>query len=140
MAADDAEAVKRAVNEAAESLGGLDILVNNAGVFRSGPIEDMTLEDVDTTLKVNVRAAILASQAALTHLPEGGRIISTGGNLATRVPAGGTSPYSAVMMERMAIPRYGKPDDVAALVAFVAGPEAGSINGTGLTVDGGANA
>jgi NAD(P)-dependent dehydrogenase (short-subunit alcohol dehydrogenase family) len=49
-------------------------------------------------------------------------------------------PYAAVMMERMAIPRYGKPDDVAALVAFVAGPEAGSINGTGLTVDGGANA
>jgi 3-oxoacyl-[acyl-carrier protein] reductase len=184
MAADDAEAVKRAVNEAAESLGGLDILVNNAGVFRNGPIEDMTLEDVDTTLKVNVRAAILASQAALAYLPEGGRIISTGGNLATRVPAGGTSlysaskaaligwtqglardlgprkitvnivhpgatdtdmnpadgPYSAVMMERMAIPRYGKPDDVAALVAFVAGPEAGSINGTGLTVDGGANA
>jgi 3-oxoacyl-[acyl-carrier protein] reductase len=49
-------------------------------------------------------------------------------------------PYAPVMRERMAIPRYGKPEDVAALVAFVAGSEASSINGTGLTVDGGANA
>ena len=49
-------------------------------------------------------------------------------------------PQAADQLGRMAIPRYGKPEDVAALVAFVAGPEAGSINGTGLTVDGGANA
>lgn len=41
---------------------------------------------------------------------------------------------------RTAIKRYGKADDLAALVAFVAGPEAGSINGAGLTVDGGVNA
>jgi NAD(P)-dependent dehydrogenase (short-subunit alcohol dehydrogenase family) len=53
-------------------------------------------------------------------------------------PADGEA--SAAQRARMAIPRYGNVDDVAALVAFVAGPEAGSINGAGLTVDGGANA
>lgn len=40
----------------------------------------------------------------------------------------------------MAIQRYGSAADVAALVAFVARDEARSINGAGLTIDGGANA
>jgi NAD(P)-dependent dehydrogenase (short-subunit alcohol dehydrogenase family) len=40
----------------------------------------------------------------------------------------------------MAIPEYGTPEDIAALVAFVAGPEGRFINGAGLTIDGGVNA
>jgi 3-oxoacyl-[acyl-carrier protein] reductase len=39
-----------------------------------------------------------------------------------------------------ALNRYGSADDVAALVAFVAGPEASYITGANLTVDGGTNA
>jgi len=39
-----------------------------------------------------------------------------------------------------ALNRYGSVDEVAALVAFVAGPEAGFITGANLTVDGGTNA
>src|SRR6266568_2978357 len=39
-----------------------------------------------------------------------------------------------------ALNRYGHVDDIAAMVAFVAGPEASYITGTNLTVDGGANA
>ncbi len=39
-----------------------------------------------------------------------------------------------------ALKRYGHVDEVAALVAFVAGPEAGYITGANLTVDGGTNA
>ncbi|MCA3933185.1 SDR family oxidoreductase, partial [Burkholderia sp.] len=48
--------------------------------------------------------------------------------------------HASAQRSRMAIPQYGKADDVAALVAFVVGPEGRSINGTGLTIDGGANA
>jgi 3-oxoacyl-[acyl-carrier protein] reductase len=39
-----------------------------------------------------------------------------------------------------ALNRYGQADEVAALVAFVAGPESSYITGTNLTVDGGTNA
>jgi 3-oxoacyl-[acyl-carrier protein] reductase len=39
-----------------------------------------------------------------------------------------------------ALDRYGKVEDVAALVAFVAGPESSYITGASLTVDGGTNA
>ncbi|QET04842.1 SDR family oxidoreductase [Cupriavidus pauculus] len=184
MDAADPASVRRAVDRAAAAWGGLDILVNNAGIIRAGNIEDMTLEDIDATLAVNVRAVIVASQAAIPHMRDGGRIISTGSNLAERVPTGGVSLYSASkaaliawtkglardlgprgitvnvvhpgstdtdmnpadseradgQRERMAIKRYGNADDVAALYAFVASPAARSINGTGLTVDGGANA
>lgn len=180
----DAAAVKAAVDQAAEALGGLDILINNAGIFRGGPIDTMTIEDVDATLAVNVRAVVVASQAALAYMGDGGRIISIGSNLATQVPAPGMSLYSMSksaliawtqglardlggrgitvnivhpgstdtdmnpanstqaegQRSRMAIPQYGKAEDVAALVAYVAGPQARSINGTGLTIDGGANA
>jgi len=39
-----------------------------------------------------------------------------------------------------ALDRYGRVDEVAALVAFVAGPESSYITGANLTVDGGMNA
>ena len=40
----------------------------------------------------------------------------------------------------MAVPRYGTADEVAAMVAYVAGPEAGFVTGASLTIDGGFNA
>ena len=37
----------------------------------------------------------------------------------------------------MALPRYGTADEIAALVAYLAGPEAGFVTGASLTIDGG---
>src|SRR3546814_6852602 len=61
----------------------------------AGPIDQLALDDIDATLAVNVRSVILASQAALAHMSEGGRIISIGSSLADRVPDAGISLYSA---------------------------------------------
>src|SRR4029078_4518944 len=53
-------------------------------------------------------------------------------------PAAGD--WAAPQKAATALDRYGKVDEVAALVAFVAGPEASYITGANLTVDGGMNA
>lgn len=90
----DPAAVRRSVEETVRRLGGIDILVNNVGVSRSGPLEEMTLATIDEVLNVNARAALLASQAAIPHLPAGGRIITTGSCLAERVPYPGLTVYS----------------------------------------------
>ncbi|MFJ8250858.1 SDR family NAD(P)-dependent oxidoreductase [Streptomyces sp. NPDC094466] len=90
----DPAAVVRSVERTAAELGRLDILVNNAGVFPYGPIEGVTLEEIDRTLAVHVRAVFLASQAAIPHLGHGGRIISIGSCWATRVPVPDVTLYA----------------------------------------------
>jgi len=90
----DVAAVQRSVDQAAAELGGLDILVNNAGILRVGELKDISIEDIDATLNVNVRGPIVAAKAALTYLGEGGRIISIGSYFADRVPASVLSVYA----------------------------------------------
>jgi 3-oxoacyl-[acyl-carrier protein] reductase len=53
-------------------------------------------------------------------------------------PAAGD--WATPQVANTALKRYGKPEEVAALVAFVASPESSYITGTNLTVDGGTNA
>src|SRR6202040_1323561 len=50
------------------------------------------------------------------------------------------SDWATPQIANTALNRYGHVEDVAALVAFVAGPEAAYITGANLTVDGGTNA
>ncbi len=72
-------------------LGGLDILVNNAGIARGGPLESMTLADIDALINVNIRGVVIATRA-LVHMADGGRIII--GCLANRVAMPGISVYA----------------------------------------------
>jgi 3-oxoacyl-[acyl-carrier protein] reductase len=90
----EADAVTDAVGRAAAELGGIDILVNNAGVFKMGALEQFTLADFDQTLAVNVRAVFVATQAAVRHMPEGGRIINIGSCNADRMPFAGGAAYA----------------------------------------------
>jgi 3-oxoacyl-[acyl-carrier protein] reductase len=53
-------------------------------------------------------------------------------------PAGGD--HSGPQLERIATGSYGSPDDIANLVAWLAGPESRFVTGATLTADGGANA
>ncbi|WP_255953600.1 3-oxoacyl-ACP reductase family protein [Streptomyces odontomachi] len=88
------EALTAAVDEAAATFGRLDVLVNNAALFLVGPVQDLRAADIDRTLAVNVRAPLVASQAAVRHMGRGGRIISIGSNVADRAPFPGLALYS----------------------------------------------
>jgi NAD(P)-dependent dehydrogenase (short-subunit alcohol dehydrogenase family) len=79
-----------AVEQTVRDLGRIDILVNNAGILLGGgDLGAITLEEVDRTLAVNVRAVFLASQAAARHMTQGGRIINIGTCVTERVPGPG---------------------------------------------------
>ncbi|MEL0554598.1 MULTISPECIES: SDR family NAD(P)-dependent oxidoreductase [Enterobacteriaceae] len=90
----NAQAIQQAVAQTVATLGGLDILVNNAGIARGGPLESLSLEDIDALINVNIRGVVVATQAALPHLPDGGRIINIGSCLANRVASPGIAVYA----------------------------------------------
>ncbi len=91
----DPAAIQRSVDRTVRELGGLDILVNNAGILRLGALKDISLEDIDAILNVNVRGPIIASKSALPHLGKGGRIITIGSFFADRVPSPVLGVYAA---------------------------------------------
>ncbi|NVD37876.1 SDR family oxidoreductase [Ensifer sp. HO-A22] len=90
----DGEAVGAAVKAVVERYGRIDILVNNAGIYEATAITEVTADDFDRTVDINVKAVVLATSAAARHMPDGGRIISVGSNLAQRVPFPGISLYA----------------------------------------------
>jgi 3-oxoacyl-[acyl-carrier protein] reductase len=182
--ATDPEAVKSAVEQTAKTFGRIDVLVNNAGTAIPKPFEETTLEDMDRMIDINLRGTFVATQAALRHMPSGGRVISIGSCVGERDMTPGLAAYAATkgavkmftqglarevgsrgitvnnvqpgpidtdlnpaagdwaapQIANTALGRYGTVDEVAALVAFVAGPDASYITGANLTVDGGTNA
>lgn len=65
--------VKAAVARAAEAFGGLDTLVISAGVFHMGELGDVSEDEWDRVVDVNLKGAFLATQAAMPHLRASGR-------------------------------------------------------------------
>jgi NAD(P)-dependent dehydrogenase (short-subunit alcohol dehydrogenase family) len=90
----DPDAIKRAVSKIVEKLGGLDILVNSAAIGVAGPLADLDLVEFQKMMDVNVRGPVAFAQAAIPHLPKGGRIISIGSGLGDRVPFPGVTAYA----------------------------------------------
>lgn len=84
----DAGQAKATIDAAAKALGGLDALVNIAGAFRWETLADGKLDTWDLLYRINLRTAVCASQAALPHLQEGGRIVNIGANSALKAGAG----------------------------------------------------
>jgi 3-oxoacyl-[acyl-carrier protein] reductase len=180
----DAGAVKAAIEKTVKTFGRLDILVNNAGTAIPKKFEEATLEEMDRVIDINIRGVFSATQAALKHMSDGGRIIMIGSCVGERMMTPGLAAYAATkgavkmftqglsrevgnrsitvnnvqpgpidtelnpavgdwaapQKANTALNRYGQVEEVAALVAFVASPEASYITGTNLTVDGGTNA
>lgn len=75
----DQAAVKKAVDEAADKLGGFDVMVNNAGVAKVDKFADIKPADLEFSYKINVFGVIYGIQAAAAKFEElnvPGRIIN----------------------------------------------------------------
>ena len=66
------------IAHAVDTFGRIDVLVNMASIYRSKPLEDVTVDYWTTDLDVNLRSAFLCSHAAIPHMRAagGGRIVN----------------------------------------------------------------
>jgi NAD(P)-dependent dehydrogenase (short-subunit alcohol dehydrogenase family) len=69
------DSVAAAVAEATRALGGLDVLVNNAGVESFGPLHELTEQEFDRIISVNLRGTWLVYRHAVPALVDGGGAI-----------------------------------------------------------------
>lgn len=88
------DAIRTAIDQAAATFGHIDILINNAGVLALGAVDELTMEDFDRTVAVNVRSVFVGVQQAVRHMGDGGRIITIGSTNADRMPFAGGSIYA----------------------------------------------
>jgi 3-oxoacyl-[acyl-carrier protein] reductase len=83
------------VNKVAGHFGRLDILVNNAGVFITGPVGEVSDENVAKQFAINVGGVNAAVREAARIMTDGGRIITIGSMAAISSPWPGIADYSA---------------------------------------------
>ncbi|KJS60122.1 SDR family NAD(P)-dependent oxidoreductase [Streptomyces rubellomurinus] len=71
---------ERAVGAAVAELGGVDVLFNNAGIIRRSTVTEITDEDWDLVMAVNVRSIMLLSSLVVPLMAAngGGSIVNTG--------------------------------------------------------------
>ena len=93
----DPAAVERAVAAAVETWGKLDILVQNAGIYPWTLIENISPEEWDQVLTVNLKGTFLAARAALAPMKKAkyGRMIFTSSITGPRVTSPGHGHYGA---------------------------------------------
>lgn len=178
----DSEQVRKAVGEAIERMGSLDVVINNAGISIRHDFLEITEENWDKVVGVNLKGVFLVAQAAARHMvAQGSGVIlntaSTAGNigyphyadysaskggvialtlamaleLAPTVRVNAISPgyvltpmqraeYSDAMLaavnRKIPLGRHARPEEIAALFAFLASEDAGFATGQVYVMDG----
>jgi glucose 1-dehydrogenase len=169
-----------------ETFGGLDVLVSNAGIIRATPFLEITEDEWDLVVDVNLKSAFLCGQAAaramvasstagaivniaslsavmttgdalsyaaskggvvsltsamsLSLAPHGIRVNAVGpGTIETEMMRGylATEAARALPLSRTPLQRFGRPEEIANVVAFLASDEASYMTGQTLFVEGG---
>jgi NAD(P)-dependent dehydrogenase (short-subunit alcohol dehydrogenase family) len=73
----DAEAIERAFADVAHRYGHIDVLFNNAGINRRHPSIELTLDDWNAVVAVNMTGMFVCARTAARHMTRGGRIVNT---------------------------------------------------------------
>jgi NAD(P)-dependent dehydrogenase (short-subunit alcohol dehydrogenase family) len=194
----EADDVSNALAAALSAYGRVDVLVNNAGVLDDAPFLDLTVEELDRVLGVNLRGAFLMAQAAARQMvrqleaaasngadagrspgaivnmssinekfglpdhvaysiskggisqltramavalaPHGIRVNAVGpGTIDTPILAGviKDTAFRSKVLSRTPLGRFGRPEEVAAVVAWLASDESSYVTGTTVFADGG---
>lgn len=88
--------VKRLVSETLSEFGRIDILVNNAGIVIPGRVDDMSEEDLQKTLLVNIQGTFITSKYVIQQMKkQGGGVIVNIGSVAALKGHKDRSAYSA---------------------------------------------
>jgi 3-oxoacyl-[acyl-carrier protein] reductase len=93
--ASEAASMSAFVETVVKQHGRIDILVNNAGVLDSDIIGESSLDALRKTFAVNVDAVYSLTNAAVPHIPEGGRIINISSVLGERAIMAGLAIYNS---------------------------------------------
>lgn len=90
----DPKALTAAIQKTITELGPIDILVNNAGIYVGKEFESHTLQDYEEIMAINVRAIYVAALAVSPRMPNNGRIITIGSNMADNAVSPQTTLYT----------------------------------------------
>ena len=171
------EEIEAAVNLALSTWNRIDVMVNNAAMMTFKPIVDITVQEWDTVMAVNLRSVFLFCKFCIPHM-QGGAIVNVSSvhaheTTANVVPYASSKGAMEAFIRGVSLenPRsklrincvapgavdtpmlwnnpnvksgaekvegeIGKPEELAAAIAFLASDDASFINGTTLVVDGG---
>ena len=182
----DTNAVAQAFDQLNQLYGGLDVLINNAGISIRHTFMDITIEEWQQIMAVNLNGVFLMAQQAARYMlqDKGGVIINMGSTngfighpfyadynaskagvieltrtmaleLAPTIRVVAVCPgyvltpmqeaeYTPAMMQavndKIPLKRHAKPEEIAALFAFLASDEAPYITGQCIVIDGGETA
>ena len=93
----DEHQVLSAVEKIISQHDHLDILINNAGTDLTVPIEDLSIQDWDRILAVNLRAPFVLSKAVISHMKqrESGHIVNIASTAAKRAWANASAYHAS---------------------------------------------